>query len=63
MVDEREKSHWLVTCSCGWTRECASEWAAGSAAKLHPRLAQADGAHVTRIEGSPQAGERQLPLI
>ncbi len=29
---------WLVTCSCGWTRECSSRWAAESVAKLHPKL-------------------------
>ena len=25
-------------CSCGWERECSSEWAAESASKLHPQL-------------------------
>jgi len=33
------RPRWLVTCSCGWTRECSSEWAAQSGAKVHPRLA------------------------
>jgi hypothetical protein len=30
------KPSWRVTCCCGWERECSSEWAANSAAKLHP---------------------------
>jgi len=42
---------WLVICSCGWERACASEWAAQSIAKLHPQLASVDVAHVTRVEG------------
>ena len=24
--------HWCITCSCGWERECSSEWAAQSVA-------------------------------
>jgi hypothetical protein len=42
---------WLVTCSCGWGRECVSEWAAQSVSKLHPQLGQMDVPHVTRVEG------------
>jgi hypothetical protein len=42
------KPRWLVICSCGWTREAISAWAAKSISKLHPRLAQADKVHVTR---------------
>jgi len=42
---------WRVICSCGWERECSSEWAAQSIAKLHPQLASMDMAHVTRVEG------------
>ena len=42
---------WLVTCSCGWGRECSSEWAAQSVTKLHPQLAPIDVARVTRVEG------------
>ena len=26
---------WLVTCSCGYERECISQWAATATAKLH----------------------------
>jgi hypothetical protein len=44
-------TRWLVTCSCGWERECSSEWAAQSVSKLHPQLAPMDVAHVTRVEG------------
>jgi len=43
--------HWLVTCSCGWERECASEWAAQSVSKLHPQFAPMDVAHMTRVAG------------
>jgi len=42
---------WLVTCSCGWGRECLSAWASESVSKLHPQLAPMDVAHVTRVEG------------
>ena len=42
---------WLVTCSCGWERECSSEWAAHSVSKLHPQLGPTDVDHATRIEG------------
>jgi hypothetical protein len=58
------RSSWLVVCSCGWTREAISEWAAKSIRKLHPQLAQADVVHVTRVEGPEDtAGGSQLPLI
>jgi hypothetical protein len=57
------RPHWLVICSCGWGRECSSEWAARSVSKLHPRLAPMDVTHETRVEGpsSPDKGE-QLTL-
>jgi hypothetical protein len=55
--------HWLVTCSCGWERECSSEWAAKTASKLHPQLAAMDVAHVPRVEGPDGgAGGQQLIL-
>jgi hypothetical protein len=55
---------WLVTCSCGWERECLSEWAARSVSTLHPQLAPMDVAHVTRVEGpGDSAGDQQLTLI
>jgi hypothetical protein len=54
---------WLVICSCGWERECSSEWAARSVSKLHPQLAPVDVAHVTRVEGpGDAAGAQQLTL-
>jgi hypothetical protein len=56
-------THWLVICSCGWERECSSEWAARSASKLHPQLAAMDVAHVTRVGGPDDgAGEQQLAM-
>src|SRR5258706_545166 len=51
------RPRWLVTCSCGWERECSSEWAARSVSKLHPQLAQMDVSHVTRVEGPAVAFE------
>ncbi len=54
---------WLVTCSCGWSRECSSEWAASSVAKLHPRLAPKDVELVTWVEPPPDAGEKQITLV
>jgi hypothetical protein len=56
----QDRSHWLVICSCGWERECSSEWAARSVSRLHPQLAPVDVAHVTRVEGPGDgAGEQQ----
>ena len=53
----------LVTCFCGWERECASEWAAQSVSKLHPQLAPMDVAQMTRVEGPESgAGGQQLTL-
>ena len=55
------KPRWLVTCSCGWERECSSEWAARSVSKLHPRLGPLDVTHMTRVEGPESgAGGQQL---
>lgn len=54
--------HWLVTCSCGWERECSSEWAARSVSKLHPQLAPIDVTHETRVEGPGNGGGCQLRL-
>jgi len=55
---------WHVVCSCGWTREAISAWAAKSISKLHPQLAQAGVAHVTRIDGpDDRVGERQLTFV
>jgi hypothetical protein len=36
------KRHWLVLCSCGWGRECSSEWAAQSVSRLHRQLGHLD---------------------
>ena len=59
MVDERGKSHWLVTCSCGWGRECVSAWQAQAAAKLHQRLGDLDVKHAVRVEAlEPSRGSQ-----
>ena len=64
MIVAEPKPRWLVTCSCGWERECASEWAAKSVSKLHPQLASMGVAHVARVEGPESgAGGQQLTLI
>jgi hypothetical protein len=56
--------HWFVTCSCSWSRECSSEWAALSVSKLHRQLAPMDAEHVTRVEGPGDgADSQQLSLI
>jgi len=46
-------AEWLLTCSCGWTRECSSQWAAENVAKLHPKLGEAGTAHTVRVEEPP----------
>ena len=57
------KNRYRVICSCGWERECVSEWAAQSVTKLHPQLAAMDVAHMTHVEGPDQtAGGQQLTL-
>jgi hypothetical protein len=58
------KPRWLVICSCGWSRECISQWAAESVAKLHPRLSGPGTQHTITIEEPPAhpPGGQQLPL-
>jgi len=55
---------WLVVCSCGWTRECSSQWAAESVAKLHPKLSAPGTEHTITIEDPPDQapGQPELPL-
>jgi hypothetical protein len=57
------KSTWLVICSCGWERECFSEWSAESVARLHPKLGEMGLKHDIRVE-APQGfkDDGQLPL-
>ena len=57
-------TRWLVTCSCGWGRECSSEWAAQSVSKLHRQLGNVGVEHVAQIEApdNSKSGE-QLPLV
>lgn len=51
----------LVTCSCGWGRECVSAWQAQAAAKLHQRLSELDVEHAVRIE-APELRSAQQEL-
>jgi hypothetical protein len=55
----KSPSGWRVVCSCGWDRECSSEWAADSVSKLHPQLAPVDVTHMTRVEGPPDTRRGQ----
>ena len=48
-----EKPRWLVTCSCGWSRECISRWAAESVSQ-----AERAGCHAHRY-GRGAAGRGQ----
>jgi len=60
------KARWLVTCSCGWERECVSEWATKSVSRLHPQLGEVGVEHATRIEAPATEDRRsgeQLPLV
>ena len=56
--------HWPVICSCGWSRECTSRWAAESVAKLHPKLSASGIEHTVTIDEPPVDSSRddQLPL-
>jgi hypothetical protein len=58
------KPLWLIICSCGWIRECSSQWAAESVAKLHPKLGTPGTEHTITIEEPPNPDARQpdLPL-
>ncbi len=44
---------WVVTCSCSWSRECSSRWAAESVANLHLRLSVPGTQHTITIEEPP----------
>ena len=58
------KHHWLLTCSCGWSRECISQWAAESVAKLHPSLSRPGTGHTITIEERPNPpAQADLPLM
>lgn len=62
LTSQGERS-WVVTCSCGWGRECASEWAAESVSRLHPQLGDLGVEHATQIEPPVNVRDgRQLPL-
>jgi hypothetical protein len=34
------RPRWLVTCSCGWGRECVSAWAAKSVSNMDQRIGE-----------------------
>ena len=53
---------WILTCSCGWTRQFSQRWATESAAKLHPKLGAPGIAHIVRME-PPQAGSSGEPHL
>lgn len=64
MINRECGIRWLVSCSCGWTREASSQWAAKSISKLHPKLGPTGIEHVTRVEAPTEAiGGSRLPLI
>jgi hypothetical protein len=59
-------ARWLVTCSCGWSRECISRWAAENVVKLHPRLSTPGIEHTVTIGEPPDTGrprQPELPLV
>ena len=56
------KPKWRLTCACGWIRECSSEWAAESVAKLYPKLGEPSAEHTITIGEPPESlGQRELP--
>jgi hypothetical protein len=59
-----EQPGWVVTCSCSWTREAWSLWAAESMAKLHPKLSASGTEHTITIEEPSAAAPpaTQIPL-
>jgi hypothetical protein len=61
---DQPKAPWLVTCSCGWGRECSSAWAAESVSKLHQQLGDVGVEHVTHVEIPDNLKDgQQLPLV
>ena len=59
------RPQWLVTCSCGWTREASSAWAATAIFRLHVRhLGDPGIEHTITIEEPPadSPGGEQFPL-
>ena len=54
---------WRITCSCGWHTEVSGEWAAKSAATLHPKVGASGVDHVVAIEAPDQpSAQPELPL-
>ena len=50
-------------CDGGWTRECSSRWAAESAAKQHPKLAEPGTEHTIAIEEPPNPDAGRQPEL
>src|ERR1700730_8759990 len=63
-VPRRAMAEWRVVCSCGWTREASSAWAAKSMSRLHERIGLPEVKHAARVEflDGPESGS-QLPVI
>lgn len=57
------RPRWLVTCSCGWGRECVSAWAAESVSRLHQQLGEVGVEHVMQIEEPEGPAGKQLLLV
>ncbi len=55
---------WVVTCSCGSTRDCSSRWAAENVVKLHPKLSAPGVTHTFTVKEPPHEtmGGPQLTL-
>jgi len=58
-----DRRAWVITCSCGWTRQASSAWTATAIARLHARyLMGPDTTHDTiTIEEPPAPGPRRQP--
>jgi hypothetical protein len=59
MPDKNKKPCWFVTCSCGWTREVSSAWAASAIFRLHARHLGDPGIEHTITIEEPPADPRQ----
>src|SRR5215470_4470096 len=57
-----DRPRWLLTCSCGWRRECVSAWSAQAAGKLHQRLGELEVKHAVHIE-APEPPRGSQPTL
>ena len=58
-VRSDEDRTWRIVCSCGWTCQAASEWAARSGSRLHSQLADSSRQHATRIDPAGPRGAQE----